>query len=352
MISFYPGPSQLDAQVGKWMQEAVDQGILSINHRSDSFMEMMAQTKSALTRHLDIPSGFEIIFTSSATECWEMISQSALKGISLHIFNGAFGEKWYNYAHNIKKGSEEYPFGLQEVLPVDELLVPIMAEIVCITQNETSNGTQVKNDVIKYLMKSSPTTLVAVDATSSLGGIALDLSQADIWFASVQKCFGLPAGLGVMIFSDRAVERIKEIGEKDHYNSISTTLAFGKLNQTAFTPNVLSIYLLGKVAETRVPISKSGNSTAKRAEILYDFFENNTPFTPLIRNQEVRSDTVVALKGSADQIALAHHFSEKAGLLLGKGYGKWQKETFRIANFPSHTDSDFDQLIDLMKSSF
>lgn len=59
-----------------------------------------------------------------------------------------------------------------------------------------------------------------MDATSTMGGINLPWLEADVWFASVQKCLGIPAGLGVLICSPKALERATQLNKKVHYNDI------------------------------------------------------------------------------------------------------------------------------------
>jgi hypothetical protein len=45
---------------------------------------------------------------------------------------------------------------------------------ICLTQNETSNGTQISNEIIGEFRTRNPQSLIAVDATSSRAGVALD----------------------------------------------------------------------------------------------------------------------------------------------------------------------------------
>src|SRR5690606_37779547 len=89
---------------------------------------------------------------------------------------------------------------------VDEVEVPVLAELVCLTQNETSTGVSIPEDSIHRLVEKYPDKLFAVDAVSSCPYTRLDYSKLDCVFFSVQKCFGLPAGLGVMVVSERAME--------------------------------------------------------------------------------------------------------------------------------------------------
>ena len=80
-------------QVATYLQDAMNEGILSQNHRSTPFMEMLKVCISVFKQKQNIPDDYEVYFTSSATECWEIVSQSLVKNHSHHIFNGAFGEK-------------------------------------------------------------------------------------------------------------------------------------------------------------------------------------------------------------------------------------------------------------------
>jgi phosphoserine aminotransferase len=91
MISFYPGPSRVYDEIPKYVKEAHRKGVLSINHRSEEFMNLYEETVILLKSKLTIPDSYKIFFTSSATECWEIIAQSFIITDSLHIFNGAFG---------------------------------------------------------------------------------------------------------------------------------------------------------------------------------------------------------------------------------------------------------------------
>jgi phosphoserine aminotransferase len=221
-------------------------GILSMNHRSDDFMELMKDTVTLLRKRLLVPVDYEIIFATSATECWEMIAQSVVEKQSIHIHNGAFGEKWFEYTKKLKPDAQSIRFDPNSELDPEQLRFDA-GDLICLTQNETSNGTQVDQQIVRAIGKQNPEQLIAVDATSSMAGIALDFGSADLWFASVQKCFGMPAGLAVMICSPRAVARIEKVGERSHYNSLPYVREMMGKYQTNCNPNLLVIYLLIRV---------------------------------------------------------------------------------------------------------
>lgn len=346
MTTFYPGPSKIYPEVATYLKDAMNEGILSQNHRSIAFMAMMRDCIETFKQKLNIPEKYTVYFTSSATECWEIVSQSLVKNQSHHIFNGAFGEKWLDYNSKIHPNSTSQKFDFQESF-IDSNLIPSSAEIVCITQNETSNATQISTDFLENI---NSETLVAIDVTSSLGGIELDWEKGDIWLASVQKCLGLPAGLGVMICSGKALNRAKEINDRKYYNSLLFIEDNFKKFQTHYTPNVLGIYLLKRVMQQVADIQIVSSQIKARAEGLFKFIEEETSLSLLIENKAVRSETVIAIKGNLEEISLLKQKAKENNIILGNGYGEWKDTTFRIANFPAIADWEFDNLKTLLKT--
>ncbi|GHB64881.1 aminotransferase class V-fold PLP-dependent enzyme [Persicitalea jodogahamensis] len=348
LTSFYPGPSQLYPQVEGYLQDAYRSGILSMNHRSGSFMDMLAKTVADMHVKLDIPTDYEVYFTSSATECWEIVSQSLVQNRSLHAYNGAFGQKWFEYASRLHPASG-HAFGPEEDLNLEGGDHVKSAEVLCLTHNETSNGTALPARTL-HKIRQEFKGIIAVDATSSMAGVALPWSAGDVWFASVQKCFGLPPGLGVLVVSPRAIERAETIGERDHYNSLLFLRDNFVKNQTPYTPNTLGIYLLGRVLEEVPPIADTALNIARRAQAFCQFLNENS-YKILIKNPEVRSPTVLTIEADENFIKQLKEKAREAGILLGTGYGAWKATTFRIANFPAISDLSFAQLQDFLEKS-
>lgn len=345
-LSFYPGPSQLYPQVEGYLRDAYQSGILSMNHRSTAFMHMLEQTISDLHAKLNIPPDYEVYFTSSATECWEIISQSLVVEGTLHAFNGAFGQKWMEYAQRLHP-THAHSFGLNDSIHIETSEHLTHAEVLCLTHNETSNGTMLATREVLAIRKHF-SGLIALDATSSMGGVELPWEGGDVWFASVQKCFGLPPGLGVLVVSPQAIHRAREIGERNHYNSLLFLRDNFIKKQTPYTPNTLGIYLLGRVMQEVPPIELIDDEVEKRAEAFYDFLTDNS-WELLVENPAVRSQTVIALRGTVERMATLRENALAAGMVLGKGYGDWRDTSVRIANFPALTDADFEQVREFLK---
>jgi phosphoserine aminotransferase len=349
MLNFYPGPSKLYPQVKEYLMAAYDSGILSMNHRSSSFVDLVKTTVSLLKSQLQIPSDYHIYFVSSATECWEIIAQSFVNIPSIHLYNGEFGKKWADIA------KKYIPTNLS-----DTTLKPV----ICLTHNETSNGNYLPNATLETIRTNYSNTLIAIDATSSMAGLSLSWQQADIWFASVQKCFGLPSGLALLVCSPAAVEQGLCINENNHYNSFVTLHKNMQEYQTTHTPNILVIYLLCKLLQGLEHIAVIDKKIRSRAKVFYDFLHQNSiqvlpiqDFTKIgfdtqskekhilfTHNLADFSPTVITLTHTAEKIA---EFKEKAlknHIILGNGYGRWKDNTLRIANFPALIDEEFEEL--------
>jgi phosphoserine aminotransferase len=347
MISFYPGPSRIYDQIPKYVRDAAKLGVMSINHRRPEFEKIYRRTISLLKQKLRIPSSYLIIFTSSATECWEVIAQS-LTNKSFHVYNGAFGKKWYEYARKLNNAAFSHAYNTEQL--IDPLTLTFLGEngVICLTQNETSNGTQISNELIRSVKEKNPNHLVALDATSSMGGVKLNFNAGDIWFASVQKCFGLPAGMGVLVMSPRAIQRAMAINERDHYNSLPFMIDMASKWQTSYTPNVLSIYLLMRTLEKSPSISAVHKEIVGRYEMWLEFLRERKSLQHLIANPDARSHTVIPVKSSPSLITKIKKECSRHGILLGEGYGDLKQTTFRISNFPAIRNAEIKSLMKIL----
>src|SRR5690606_7494257 len=192
---------------------------------------------------------------------------------------------------------------------------------------------------------------IAVDATSSMAGIQLDFADADIWFASVQKCFGLPAGLGIMICSPQALKIATGIDEKAHYNSFNFMVENMLRYQTSYTPNVLNIYFLMRVMQDAKSIVEVAQKLKDRYKDWLNFFARFKSVNLLIKDDRVRSRTVLTLSGPEDLVKSIKQKAKKAGILIGNGYGDLKDDTFRLANFPAIKSKEIRLLEELLQNN-
>ncbi|MEQ8240059.1 MAG: aminotransferase class V-fold PLP-dependent enzyme [Cyclobacteriaceae bacterium] len=348
-IYFTPGPSQLFYTAADHLKNAVKEDICSISHRSAEFKKIYEYTIEQLKTLLDLPDEYQIVFASSANEIWERLIQNLTIKKSHHFVNGAFSDKFLSFAHQY--GRQSTSESVNDGADFSHWDIPADTELISLTLNETSIGYQITNDEIASVRYANPDKLIALDAVSAFPASKVDINLIDTTYFSVQKCFGLPSGLGVWIVNPKCVERAKKLNESQitgSYHQLTQMIEMGQKFQTAETPNTLGIYLLGKVAEDMLIRGKKSiiNDTIYKASILYSAIENSS-MNPFIENKEHRSKTVIVADAGSNTSKFLKDASSR-GWIIGSGYGKHKENHIRIANFPTHSKEQIEQLCDFI----
>jgi phosphoserine aminotransferase len=347
--NFTPGPSQLYITTEDHARKAFKEHIPSLSHRSKQFEDISYNATEGLRTLLNIPANFSIVFTGSATEIWERIIQNLTEHTSHHLVNGAFSQKFYDTAQQLNRKPSLSMVALGKGF--DESVEIPLTELIALTHNETSTGVSLPLAVINKIRENNPSALLAVDAVSSLPYPDFDFTKVDSVFFSVQKGFGLPAGLGVWIVNERCIDKAEQILSKGtsigSYHSLPSLISNAKKNQTPETPNVLGIYLLAKVVEDMIRrgIQTIRRETEYKAAILYQTLDNHPLIKAFVKEPINRSKTVIVAECGEYTEALTNHLIKK-GMLPGDGYGAQRKTQLRFANFPAHSKEQYELLVD------
>jgi phosphoserine aminotransferase len=353
MINFTPGPSQLYFTVETHVRQAFRDGVPSLSHRSKEFESISKSTTEGLKELLGIPQDFHIFFVGSATEIWERSIQNLVLEKSLHFVNGAFSKRFCEIAAQLGKNAVKVEAPIGQVFE-SNYKVDSATELIALTHNETSTGAMLSMDFINQFRTQFPNSLIVIDAVSSLPYPQFDFSKVDSVFFSVQKGFGLPAGLGVWIVNDRCIAKAESLLSKGisigTYHNLPTLLSNAKKNQTPETPNVLSIYLLGKVVEDflRRGISVIRKETEYKAAIFYQAINGHNLAQPFVKDPKSRSQTVLVAETGTNTESIKKQL-ESQGYYPGDGYGEQKKTQLRFANFPTHSKETFERLVDLLE---
>jgi phosphoserine aminotransferase len=351
--NFTPGPSQLYFTVADHARQAFKEGIPSLSHRSKQFESISQETTEGLRQLLNIPSDYKLFFTSSATEIWERILQNLVEESSFHLVNGSFSKRFHEIGILLNKKSKKIEAVEGQGFGHD-LAVPAGTELLAVTHNETSTGVSTPLDFIYGLKEKNPASLLVVDAVSSLPYPVFDMNKIDSLFFSVQKGFGLPAGLGVWMVNEKCIQKAEELSGKNlsigSYHNIPTLLAHAKKNQTPETPNVLGIYLLSKVVGDflRRGIDTIRKETEYKSAILYRALEQHPLLSPFVKEKIFQSKTVI-VANCQNQTEKLSAFLSARGLFPGDGYGAFKKEQLRFANFPAHSKEQYEMLVDSLQ---
>lgn len=350
---FTPGPSGLYYTVEQHLRKALKTGIGSISHRSNQFRDIYREVDSNLRALLNLPDNYTILFANSATEVWDLATLSLVDEKSLHIVNGAFSEKFYKVVKNSGKTAllTESEWG---TFPEIDYELVKQADHIGITHNETSTGVSTPLETIYKIREANPEAIISIDAVSSLPYLDIDYAKIDTLYVSVQKCFGLPAGLGIWLVNDRALEKAKRLdstikGMKSYHNMLALA-KYAADFQTVSTPNVLDIYLLSQVTGDMLnrSIQMIRSEIRYKAAIFYKMVESHEKLIPLVKEKSLRSDTVVVLN-SGEHTKDIMNFLASKNMIIGTGYGKQKMDYIRIANFPTHSKEQFEMLTDLVE---
>lgn len=349
-VNFTPGPSQLYFTVADHAREAFREGIPSLSHRSKKFEAISRQATDGLRELLKVPAGHFIFFTSSATEIWERILQNLVEETSFHLVNGSFSKRFHEIGLQLGKNAQKVEVPSGQGFQGD-IGIPDNTELLAVTHNETSTGVSLPVPWIHGLKEKQPQVLLAVDAVSSLPYPDFDLRVVDSLFFSVQKGFGLPAGLGVWIVNERCIAKAEALLAKNisigSYHNIPTLLSHARKDQTPETPNVLGIYLLSKVVQDflRRGITTIRRETEYKSNVLYQALEKHSLIRPFVCDKPFQSRTVIVAECGEHTKKLSD-FLLARGMQAGSGYGAAKATQLRFANFPAHSKEQFEFLAD------
>jgi phosphoserine aminotransferase len=350
---FTPGPSELYPNIDLYIKEALENKLFSISHRSSWFQDIYQELDTNLKNLLKIPKNYSIFFVGSATECMERIIQNGVNKSSLHLVNGAFSNKFYNTA--ICQNMKSFKIETDPNICFDANILDKHndSEVICLTHNETSNGTMINSNLIKSLKRKFKDKLFAIDVVSSIPYIDFDIHDFDYLFFSVQKGFGLPAGLGVMVLSPDAIMRAEILSDNNNYaggfHSITNLQKYYMQWQTPETPNILVIFLLNQIVKDMLAkgIDNIKLELLKKANMLYRFFDSFDMTD--ITNHDVRSITTIVI--NSNNCSEIHKDLLKNNIKVGSGYKDNKDSQIRIGNYPATSIEDTLNLINIFKKN-
>lgn len=352
MFTFNVWPSEITDDVYNDIIELTKNWFLSKSHRSKDFSDVSESVHDWLKELLNIPDNYKIFYLSSATESMEVVLRNFAVKDTFHFVNGAFSSKFYKTSEEIWKSPKKAEINRWKW--DFEYKIPDETELICLTQNETSTWVYIPNEHIANLRKNNPDKLIAIDIVSSVWWVFPIINDADIWFFSVQKCFWLPAWLGIMIVNEKAIEKSKDVFEKTWdigaTHSITNMLKKYDKYQTNETPNVFWIYLLNKQLDRFNNIWRDNieKETIEKWEFLDNYFTSHNIYKPFVKDKEFRSKTVYVFEIDKEKQEVLREKLKSNWIVIWNWYWKLKDEVMRIANFPAITMDDLKNLIRLL----
>lgn len=342
------GPSKVrPAQI----QAIVDGGtsIMGTSHRQPAVKNVVGEVREGLAELFQLPEGYEIVLSlGGATAFWDAATFGLIEKKSAHLTYGEFSSKFAKASKmapwlDAPQIIEAEPGSAPEVVAGEEGV-----DLIGWAHNETSTGTMVP----VTRPAGSEGQLVAIDATSGAGGLPVDMSQADVYYFSPQKCFASDGGIWLAAMSPAAIERIEKINSSDRFIpaflNLQTAVDNSRKNQTYNTPAVGTLLMLAdqvKWMNANGGLDGMVARTTESSSHLYNWAENRAEATPFVTDAAKRSLVVgtIDFEDNIDAAQIAKVLRAN-GILDIEPYRKLGRNQLRIGMFPAITPEDIRRL--------
>ena len=338
---FVPGPTNIPDRVQRAMVVAME------DHRSSKFPELSTSVLADLKKVFKTETGQVFIFPSSGTGAWEAALTNTLSPGDKVLASrfGQFSHLWIDMAQRLGYDVEIVEVEWGEGVPLaryEEILRgdrrhQIKAVLAC--HNETATG--VTSDIAgvrRALEAAGHPALLYVDAVSSLASIDFRMEEwgVDLAVSGSQKGLMLPAGLGILGASQKALAAMPKAESKRCYFDLADMI---RANATGYFPYTPSLPMLYGLRESLDVIFEEGLENiffrhhylaeGVRAAIL-----SGWRLKLCARERKWFSDTVSAIV-VPEGINAAHVIDvafRRYNLALGAGLAKVAGKVFRIGH--------------------
>jgi alanine-glyoxylate transaminase / serine-glyoxylate transaminase / serine-pyruvate transaminase len=337
---FVPGPTNVPDRVLRAMHRAME------DHRSSDFPALASPVLEDLKKIFKTTSGQAFVFPASGTGAWEASLSNTLSPGDrvLAARFGMFSHLWIDMAQRLGLQVDILDTEWGEGAPIERYQEALAADkghrikAVLFTHNETATG--VTSDVAgvrRALNDTRHPALLMVDGVSSIASIDFRMDEwgVDLAVTGSQKGFMLPAGLGIVCASQKA------LGLYDQAKLPRVFFDFGdmrKANATGYFPYTPSLPMLYGLRESIAMLLEEGlENVFTRHHRLAEGTRRAVKAWGLelcARSPKWYSDTVTAIMvpagyNGAEVIDVAYR---RYNLALGAGLARMAGKLFRIGH--------------------
>jgi alanine-glyoxylate transaminase / serine-glyoxylate transaminase / serine-pyruvate transaminase len=338
---FVPGPSNVPDRVQRAMMVPME------DHRSSKFPELTRGILAGLKKVFKTETGTPIVFPSTGTGGWESALLNCLspgdKVLAARF--GQFSTLWIDMCQRLGLEVQVVDCEWGEGVPVARFHEILDADkqhkikAVLATHNETATG--VTSDIAGVraaLNASQHPALLFVDAVSSLASIDFRMDEwgVDVCVSGSQKGLMVPAGLGIVCVSPKAMAAREKAGQPRCYFDYGDMVKANALGSFPYTPALTLLYGL---KEALVMLEEEGmeNVFARHrflAEGVRAAVMKGWKLSLCAKAPQWYSDTVTAVV--VPENINSAHVTDRAfrryNLSLGGGLAKVAGKVFRIGH--------------------
>ncbi|WP_033443345.1 phosphoserine transaminase [Saccharothrix sp. NRRL B-16314] len=322
--------------------------LMGTSHRQKPVKSLVGSVRAGLRELFSLPEGYEVVLGNGGTTAfWDAAAFGLVRERAQHFTYGEFSSKF-------AKVTSDAPFlGDSIVVKADPGSAPEIAyaegaDLVGWAHNETSTGVSVPVS----RPAGSDGALVAIDATSGAGGLAVDAADFDVYYFAPQKCFASDGGLWIALMSPAALERVAEIGASGRwvpeFLSLTTALDNSTKDQTYNTPSLATLFLMDNQIQWMLGnggLPWTVERTADSSSRLYSWAEATSYTSPYVADPAHRSQVVgtIDFDDTVDASVVAKVLRAN-GIVDVEPYRKLGRNQLRVAMFPAVEPTDVSTL--------
>ncbi|MBQ1444792.1 MAG: phosphoserine transaminase [Renibacterium sp.] len=323
--------------------------LLGTSHRQAPVKNLVGEIREGLSALFAAPEGYEVVLgVGGSTAFWDIAAFGLVERKAQHLSFGEFGAKFAS-------ATDKAPFlEASSVISSAPGTRPDPAaesgvDVYAWPHNETSTGVFAP---VRRVQGADDGALVVVDATSAAGGLAVDVSQSDVYYFAPQKNFASDGGLWLGLFSPAALARVERIAASGRwvpdFLNLKTAVDNSRLNQTYNTPSLSTLVTLAE--QVRWLNGNGGldfatGRTADSAARVYNWAEASGYASPFVADPAARSNVIATIDfdDSIDAAAVAKTLRAN-GVVDVEPYRKLGRNQLRIATFVSIEPEDVSAL--------
>lgn len=343
---FIPGPIDVMPDVLEKMATPM------IGHRGKDASALQERVSKKLQKLFYTESEI-LLSTSSGSGLMEGAIRSCTSRKAAVFSCGAFGDRWYKMAvtNNVKADLYNVDMG-KAITPemVETALATGQYDLIAVQHNETSTGITNPIEEIAEVVNKYKDVIFCVDAVSSAGGAKIEVDKLgiDILITSTQKALGLPPGMAICTFSERAIKRAETVEFRGTYFDLLAMYKYLKKKNYQYpsTPSLSHMFAMDYQLDN---ILKEGlDKRFKRHEQMANLVRAwAQKHFELFTDKNHLSNTLTVIKNTQNiNISQLNSKLMEKGMQIANGYGDLKEKTFRISHMGDYQLEDIQYLLD------
>ncbi|HCU2820938.1 TPA: alanine--glyoxylate aminotransferase family protein [Clostridioides difficile] len=343
---FIPGPIDVKEEVLQKMATPM------IGHRGKD-ASMLQKSISEKMQKLFYTNNTILLSTSSGTGLMEGSIRSCTSKKAAVFSCGSFGDRWYKMAVANNVPADIFKVELGEATTpemVDKVLSTGEYDLITVTHNETSTGIRNPIEEIGEVVKKYEDVIYCVDTVSSAGGIKVEVDKIgiDICITSVQKALGLPPGMSICTFSQKAIDRAKQVPFRGVYLDLLAMYEYliKKNYQYPSTPSLSHMFALDFQLDNILDegLDNRFNRHEDMANLVRNWVKKHFQ---IFTNENHLSNTLTVIENTQGiSVSNLNSKLQERGFQIANGYGDLKEKTFRISHMGDYTVEDVQELLD------